>query len=105
VIAYALEWEREPARIKPFPEQVRVSYRNGVMGFSRREGETADPDRTFMPTGQGAGLVDRVRPAAEVFANLLHEAEETLRGAQSLLTEKSLPPGSAAPHAPAARHG
>jgi enoyl-[acyl-carrier protein] reductase II len=89
---YALEWEREPAKIKPFPEQVRVSYRNGVMGFSGREGQTADPDRTFMPTGQGAGLVESIKPAAEVFANILRETEESLRGAQSLLAGTSQPP-------------
>ena len=89
--SYALEWEREPSKIKPFPEQVRVSYRNGVMGFSGREGQTADPDRTFMPTGQGAGLVNSIKPAAEVFANLLRETEQTLRAAQSLLAGDSLP--------------
>jgi enoyl-[acyl-carrier protein] reductase II len=83
--AYALEWEREPAKIKPFPEQARVSYRNGVMGFSGRAGETADRERTFMPTGQGAGLIESVKPAAEVFADLLRETEESLRGAQLLL--------------------
>ena len=90
--AYALEWEREPAKIKAFPEQVRVSYRNGVMGFSGRAGETADPDRTFMPAGQGAGLIDSIKPAAEVFANLLRETEQTLRGMQSLLAGGSQPP-------------
>ncbi len=94
---YAVEWEREPAKIKPFPEQVRVSYRNGVMGFSGREGEAADPDRTFMPTGQGAGLIDKIKPVAEVFADLLRESEESLRGAQSLLGENSRPPYSAVP--------
>ena len=88
---YALEWEREPAKIRPFPEQVRVSYRNGVMGFSGREGEAADAERTFMPTGQGAGLIGSVKPAAEVFADLLRETEESLRRAQSLLAGTSLP--------------
>ncbi len=95
--SYALEWEREPAKIKPFPEQVRVSYRNGVMGFPGREGQTADPDRTFMPTGQGAGLVGSIKPAAEVFADLLRETEESLLGAQSLLAGNSQPPYSATP--------
>ena len=71
---------------------MRVSYRNGVMGFSGREGQTADPDRTFMPTGQGAGLVDSIKPAAEVFADLLRETEQSLRGAQSLLAGSSQPP-------------
>jgi enoyl-[acyl-carrier protein] reductase II len=89
---YAMEWEREPAKIKPFPEQVGVSYRNGVMGFSGREGHPADPDRTFMPTGQGAGLIESIKPAAEVFADLLRETEERLRGAQALLAEGSWPP-------------
>jgi len=68
-----------------------VSYRNGVMGFTGRPGETADPDRTFMPTGQGAGLIDRVKPAAEVFTDLLRETEQSLRGAQSLLAGDSIP--------------
>jgi enoyl-[acyl-carrier protein] reductase II len=95
--SYALEWEREPAKFKPFPEQVRVSYRNGVMGFPGREGQTADPDRTFMPTGQGAGLVGSIKPAAEVFADLLRETEESLLGAQSLLAGNSQPPYSATP--------
>jgi enoyl-[acyl-carrier protein] reductase II len=89
--SYALEWERDPSKIKPFPEQVQVSYRNGVMNFSGRRGETADPDRTFMPTGQGAGLIQSIRPAAEVFSDLLRETEQSLRGAQSLLAGLSLP--------------
>jgi hypothetical protein len=42
-----------------------------------------------MPTGQGAGLVDSIKPAAEVFANILRETEESLRGAQSLLAGTS----------------
>lgn len=94
---YALEWERDPSKIKPFPQQVIISQRNGVMGFSGREGEAADPDRTFMPTGQGAGLIDRIKPAAEVFADLLRETAESLRGAQSLLADRSGPPHSVAP--------
>jgi NAD(P)H-dependent flavin oxidoreductase YrpB (nitropropane dioxygenase family) len=62
------------------------------MGFSGREGQTADPERTFMPTGQGAGLIDSIKPAAEVFADLLRETEESLRCAQSLLGGRSQPP-------------
>jgi NAD(P)H-dependent flavin oxidoreductase YrpB (nitropropane dioxygenase family) len=62
------------------------------MGFSGREGLPADPDRTFMPTGQGAGLIESIKPAAEVFADLLRETEERLRGAQALLAEGSWPP-------------
>jgi len=45
-----------------------------------------------MPTGQGAGLIESIKPAAEVFADLLRETEERLRGAQALLAEGSWPP-------------
>jgi enoyl-[acyl-carrier protein] reductase II len=95
--SYVMEWERDPSKIKPYPEQVVVSYKNGVMGFSGRPGQAADRDRTFMPTGQGAGLIHEVKPAAEVFADLIRETEETLRGAQSLLGDSSRPPYSATP--------
>ncbi|HZO83466.1 MAG TPA: nitronate monooxygenase [Candidatus Binataceae bacterium] len=94
---YVMEWEREPARIKPYPEQVVVSYKNGVMGFSGRPGTSADPERTFMPAGQGSGLIREIKPAAEVFAGLLRETEEALRGAQALLGDSVRPPYSAAP--------
>ena len=50
-----------------------------------------------MPTGQGAGLIESIKPAVEVFAALLRETEESLRGAQALLAEGSRPPHSAAP--------
>ena len=45
-----------------------------------------DPNRTFMPTGQGAGLIHEIKPAAEVFADLLRETEAALRKAQQLLS-------------------
>ncbi|HVN29782.1 MAG TPA: hypothetical protein VMT64_14900, partial [Candidatus Binataceae bacterium] len=64
--------------------------------FSGEYGD-ADPNRAFMPTGQGAGLIHEIKPAAEVFANLLRETEEALRGAQTLLAESSRPQHSAAP--------
>ena len=37
-----------------------------------------DPNRTFMPTGQSAGLIHDVKPAAEIFADIVREAEEVL---------------------------
>jgi hypothetical protein len=50
-----------------------------------------------MPTGQGAGLIESIKPAAEVFADLLRETEESLRSAQALSAGGSRPPYSAAP--------
>ncbi len=94
--SYAAEWEKDPSKIKPFPQQAMISRQNGVMNFAGFGGTHADPDRTFMPTGQGAGLIDDIRPAAEVFADLVREAEATLRRSQVLLAETSREPLSAA---------
>jgi len=83
---YALEWEKDPSKIQPFPMQAQTSQRNGVMNYTGRGGSDVDPKRTFMPTGQGAGLIREIKPAAEVFADLLRETEEALRKAQQLLS-------------------
>ena len=58
--------------------QAGVSAREGVMDYMGR-GDRFDPNRTFLPAGQGAGLIHEVKPAAEVFADIVREAEETLR--------------------------
>ena len=68
--------------------QAQVSQRNGVMNYAGLNGD-ADPNRTFMPTGQGAGLIHEIKPAAEVFADLLRETEDALRSAQDLLADQS----------------
>jgi enoyl-[acyl-carrier protein] reductase II len=94
--SYAAEWEKDPSKIKPFPQQGVISRQNGVMNFAGIGGAHADPDRTFMPTGQGAGLIHDIKPAAEVFADLIREAEATLRRSQALLAETSREPISAA---------
>ena len=87
--AYALEWELDPSKIKPFPEQAMTSQRNGVMTFREHDAANADATRTFMPTGQGAGLIDDIKPAAQVFADLLRETEDALRAAQKLMSGTS----------------
>jgi len=56
------------------------------MNYTGRGGADVDPKRTFMPTGQGAGLIHEIKPAAEVFADLLCETEAALRKALELMT-------------------
>jgi enoyl-[acyl-carrier protein] reductase II len=92
---YAMEWERDPSKIQPFPMQAQISQRNGVMGYAGWR-EDADPNRTFMPTGQGAGLIHEIKPAAEVFDDLIRETQEALRGAQALLADSTASQHSAA---------
>ena len=94
---YALEWEKDPSKIQPFPLQAQTSTRNGVMNYTGRGGADVDPNRTFMPTGQGAGLIHEIKPAAEVFADLLRETEAALKKAQQLMSGDPVRQHSAAP--------
>ena len=71
------EWEAKVDEIQDFPMQGGVSAREGVMDYMGR-GDHFDPKRTFMPAGQVAGLIHEMKPAAEVFADIVREAEETL---------------------------
>ena len=77
--------------------QLGTSSRNGVMNYTGRGGHDVDPNRTFMPTGQGAGLIHEIKPAAEVFADLLRETEAALRKAQQLMSGDPARQHSAAP--------
>ncbi len=93
---YALEWERDPSKIKPFPQQAMISRQNGVMDYTGENGTDADPERTFMPCGQGAGLIKEIKPAAEVFADLLRETEAALKRAGALASGRAKERHSAA---------
>lgn len=74
--AYVEEWERTPEEIQKFPMQLMVSVQNGVAQYVRES--TADPQRTMMPAGQGAGAIREVLPCAEIIRRILHEAQETI---------------------------
>jgi enoyl-[acyl-carrier protein] reductase II len=76
---YTEEWERKPDQIQPFPMQIMHSIQEHVMDYMGVTGD-ADPDRYFMPAGQGMGLIREVKPAAEVFADIVSEAETVLHG-------------------------
>jgi enoyl-[acyl-carrier protein] reductase II len=67
-------WERKAEQIQPFPAQIMYSIQEGVMDYAGVGGD-ADPDRTFMPAGQGMGLIRAVKPAAEVLADIVREAD------------------------------
>jgi enoyl-[acyl-carrier protein] reductase II len=73
---YVEEWERRPHEIRPFPEQMLLSGRAGVMGMAADE--TVDPERTCMPAGQGVGGIHEVLPVAEIVDRVLREARETI---------------------------
>ena len=50
-----------------------ISARQGARGYLVVEPNDADPDRTFMPAGQGLGLIHDVQPAEDIFRKLVDE--------------------------------
>ncbi|GIW42412.1 MAG: 2-nitropropane dioxygenase [Candidatus Binatia bacterium] len=84
---YIAEWERRAHEIQPFPMQAVHSMQAGVMDYMGVRGD-ADPQRTFMPAGQGVGLVHEVKPAGEVLRDIVDETVQVLRGMGKFLREE-----------------
>ncbi len=74
---YIAALEREPAKIQPFPHQVNYSSEQGVMDYVGRSGD-CDPQRTFMPAGQGSGSIHDIRPAADILRDIVADAERII---------------------------
>ncbi len=74
---YAEEWERKRDEIQPFPMQVMTSVQNRVMDYPGLT-ESFDAARTFMPAGQGAGMIRDIKPAADVVRDIVREAESVI---------------------------
>ncbi len=75
---YAEEWEKKADEIQPFPMQAGISVSQGVMDYM---GHTPffDVDRTFLPAGQGSGGIHDIKPAAEIFRDIVRESEAVIR--------------------------
>lgn len=74
---YNLDWETRAHEIKKFPEQLLHSARAGVTDYVGASGD-CDPSRTFMPAGQGMGMIHDIRPAADILREIVVDARETL---------------------------
>jgi enoyl-[acyl-carrier protein] reductase II len=75
--AYAEEWEKKSDEIQPFPQQAMTSVQNQVMDYPGVT-ESFDVERTFMPAGQGAGMIREIKPAADVVRDIVREAEAVI---------------------------
>lgn len=84
--AYVADWESRPGEIRPFPEQAMASVQAGVLGGIGGQTEGLDPDRSCLAMGQSAGGVRDVRPAGEIVAGLVAEAEGAIRRTAALLS-------------------
>lgn len=76
---YTQEFEDAGGVAEPFPGQVIKSYTAGVnhLGGDERTPDV-DPDREFMPAGQGVGAIDELVPAGELVRRFVREAEATI---------------------------
>ena len=79
---YAEEHERNPEKIKRFPEQLISSAMAGVMNYV--DDAQTDPERTCMPAGQGIGGIGDVLPAGEIVRRVMAEAEQVIGRLRSL---------------------
>jgi enoyl-[acyl-carrier protein] reductase II len=75
--AWVDAWRTRADEIQPFPMQMIEAARSGVMGFT--DDAAADPARTCMPAGQGAGAIHDVPAAGDVVRSVVAEAEAILR--------------------------
>ena len=76
--AYVEDWERRPGEIQPFPQQAMLSMREGVIGGIGGQTDGLDPDRSCFAMGQSAGGITDIRPAADIVASIVAEAEASI---------------------------
>ena len=72
---YIAEYEADPGKIRPFPEQLMISSQRRVMAYWEAE---ADPERTCFPAGQGVGGFHEIKPAAALLHEIVAQAEGVL---------------------------
>lgn len=76
---YVSEFEAAGGVAEPFPGQVIKTMQEGVNHLGGDEHtEGVDPDREFMPAGQGIGAIDELVPAGEMVRRFVAEAEQVL---------------------------
>lgn len=75
---YVLDWETRPEDLSKFPEQILVSMNAGVLNFVS-DGELHDATRQCMPAGQVTGMIDKIKPAADIVKETVEQAEQILK--------------------------
>lgn len=72
---YITDYEAHPEKLRPFPEQLMISTQRNVMAYWNPD---VDPVNTCFPAGQGVGAFREIKPAAEVFREIVTHAESLL---------------------------
>jgi len=82
---YVEEFEASGARPEPFPGQVIRSMTDGANHLGGGEDTPdVDPDREFMPAGQGVGAITELVPAGDLVRSFVDEATAALGRAGAL---------------------
>lgn len=87
--SYVDDWERRPQDIQPFPMQAMISVQANAMGGIGGQIDGLDPDKSCFAMGQSAGGVRDVRPAGDIVAAMMTEAEAALQRAAGLVAARS----------------
>ncbi len=82
---YTNEFDAAGAKAEPFPGQYIKSLQDGANHLGGDESTPdVDPEREFMPAGQGGGAITELVPAGELVTRFVAEAEAALGRASSL---------------------
>lgn len=82
---YTNEFDGAGAKAEPFPGQYIKSLKDGANHLGGDESTPGvDPEREFMPAGQGGGAITELVPAGELVTRFVAEAEAALARASSL---------------------
>lgn len=82
---YTNEFDAAGAKAEPFPGQYIKSLKDGANHLGGDESTPGvDPEREFMPAGQGGGAITELVPAGELVTRFVAEAEAALARASSL---------------------
>lgn len=73
--SWTQQFDEHPETLKKFPEQVLVSIQAGANHMGDPPETAVDPDREFMPAGQGVGAIHELIPAGDLVRQILAEAE------------------------------
>lgn len=80
------EWtnhfEEHPEELKKFPEQAFASAQAGANHMGWPPETEVDPQREFMPCGQGVGAIRRLTPAGDIVREVVREAERVIEAMQ-----------------------
>jgi enoyl-[acyl-carrier protein] reductase II len=72
-------YEQNPGALKPFPDQLGVSYRDGTFHLGGDESTPGiDPAKEGYPAGQAVGAIDALVPAGELLISIVNDAEAIL---------------------------